>query len=266
MSKLLKTFTTKGLLACWIAFSLIFVSCDEKTPFPLSSASFEVSTAGPEIYNPVKFENLSKNAVSYQWDFGDGSTGSTDIAPTHTYTESGEFIVSLIAFTEDDQKSTETRVINIGKRYLTGMYLTNINLLDANGNPWDNDGTGPDVLMQIGPSDFETEEEFEGFFFEDIEPTDYNTAFGISTDNLLREDYLLNNEEFFILLEEVDTVNNEAVFTTMIELRFNPVVVDGESITEVKRRNPGGSGGTGDLTIPFVVVNEYQFFLEFEIR
>ena len=47
----------------------------------------------------------------------------------------------------------------------------------------------------------------------------------------------------------------------MIELNFNPVIVDGESITEIKREN-----GTGDLTIPFIVFNEYQFFLEFEIR
>ena len=47
----------------------------------------------------------------------------------------------------------------------------------------------------------------------------------------------------------------------MIELNFNPVIVDGESITEIKREN-----GTGDLTIPFIVFDKYQFFLEFEIR
>ena len=39
--------------------------------------------------------------------FGDGSSMSEDIAPVHTYNEPGEFIVSLRAYTEDDQVSTE---------------------------------------------------------------------------------------------------------------------------------------------------------------
>ena len=135
---------------------------------------------------------------------------------------------------------------------------------DAQGNPWDDDGTGPDVLMQLGPSDFQGQEDIVGFFQDSIQTKDFDTAFGISVFDILPEDYKLSNEEFFILLEEVDSVENQvdsAIFTPMIELRFNPVVVDGEAITEIKRAD-----GTGDLTLPFISTDEYHFFLQFEIR
>lgn len=42
----------------------------------------------------VFFTSLSSNAVSYVWDFGDGTT-STDQNPTHIYTEIGEYTVTL---------------------------------------------------------------------------------------------------------------------------------------------------------------------------
>ena len=47
----------------------------------------------------------------------------------------------------------------------------------------------------------------------------------------------------------------------MTERRFNPVEVDMDEITEVIRE-----GGGGDLTIPFIVEDQYQFYLEFMIR
>ena len=44
----------------------------------------------------VQFRNLSTDAVSYKWDFGDGGT-STEANPTHTYTTAGSFHVTLVA-------------------------------------------------------------------------------------------------------------------------------------------------------------------------
>ena len=46
--------------------------------------------------NSYSFSNLSTGAVSYLWDFGDGTT-STQSNPTHSYAMSGVFTVTLIA-------------------------------------------------------------------------------------------------------------------------------------------------------------------------
>lgn len=43
------------------------------------------------------FTNESQNATSYVWDFGDGSTTSTDANPVHTFTAAGTFTVKLTA-------------------------------------------------------------------------------------------------------------------------------------------------------------------------
>jgi gliding motility-associated-like protein len=50
---------------------------------------------------PIYFINQSKNAERFEWDFGDGST-SNEQNPTHTYTKSGNYTVSLNVFTAND--------------------------------------------------------------------------------------------------------------------------------------------------------------------
>ncbi len=65
-------------------------------PFP----DFLVSTR--VVYIPDQqavFRNLSENATSFLWDFGDGTT-STDSDPRHAYTEEGFYDITLIATNE----------------------------------------------------------------------------------------------------------------------------------------------------------------------
>jgi PKD repeat protein len=45
----------------------------------------------------VTFENLSRGADGYLWDFGDGGTASGVDPGTHRYEESGTFTVRLVA-------------------------------------------------------------------------------------------------------------------------------------------------------------------------
>jgi len=62
----------------------------------LPNADFSANILTGESPLVVIFTNLSTNAISYQWDFGDGNT-STDTNPTHTYTTNGTFTVTLVA-------------------------------------------------------------------------------------------------------------------------------------------------------------------------
>ena len=66
----------------------------------------------------VRFGNDSKNAESYEWSFGDGTT-STEAAPTHTYDESGNYLVQLKATKGNKTVMSEERIqINAPTRCL----------------------------------------------------------------------------------------------------------------------------------------------------
>ncbi len=103
-------------LLLFFAFScILIISCNkEETPngsTPEPEAYFEFNE-GQE--GKVTFVNLSKNAFSYIWDFGD-STTSTEIHPTHQYTENGDYQVVLEAKRGDkvDNYSSSIEISNV---------------------------------------------------------------------------------------------------------------------------------------------------------
>lgn len=83
-----------------------------QTPFANFTANNTTSCTTPLT---VSFTNTSSNGVSYNWDFGDGST-STATSPSHTYTTGGSYNVRLIATNSDGCKDTMTKnaFINVG--------------------------------------------------------------------------------------------------------------------------------------------------------
>jgi PKD repeat protein len=64
---------------------------------------------------PTVFNNTSTGGASYEWNFGDGSTHSTVQSPTHTYANSGNFVVTLTVTNTWGCKflSTNTVVVNV---------------------------------------------------------------------------------------------------------------------------------------------------------
>jgi len=58
----------------------------------------------------VSFTNNSKNAATYEWDFGDASAVSTLPNPVHVYATSGAFPVRLRAFNDSTQHDTTLTV------------------------------------------------------------------------------------------------------------------------------------------------------------
>ncbi len=63
-------------------------------------AAFGLTSSGSCAPQVVTFTNNSSGGVSYLWDFGDGST-STSENPSHIYTQSGTYAVSLLATGHD---------------------------------------------------------------------------------------------------------------------------------------------------------------------
>ncbi|WP_375559034.1 PKD domain-containing protein [Bernardetia sp. OM2101] len=89
--------------------------CNNSVNPPL--ARFEADVTGScDAPLRVRFNNTSRNAVSYQWTFTGGTPStSTEKNPTVNYTTSGNFAVTLVA-TSGVGSSTETKTdfINIG--------------------------------------------------------------------------------------------------------------------------------------------------------
>jgi gliding motility-associated-like protein len=62
---------------------------------PLVKAQFETPPTGCSPYNAL-FNNTSLAGQSFSWNFGDGNT-STDVSPTHLYSNPGTYTITLIA-------------------------------------------------------------------------------------------------------------------------------------------------------------------------
>ncbi len=79
------------------------------TPLPDPQASFTYS-----IYNcgilSVAFTNTSQNATSYFWDFGEGTSDTTD-SPVHIFQTTGAFQVQLIAGNTCASDTTQAEII-----------------------------------------------------------------------------------------------------------------------------------------------------------
>ena len=78
-----------------IALSL---SCNKGGNTTSDKTSADFSISGYEVATPctITFINISSNATSYVWNFGDGST-STLSNPMHTYTFNGTYLLKLKA-------------------------------------------------------------------------------------------------------------------------------------------------------------------------
>jgi PKD repeat protein len=76
-----------------------------RTLFPEIKADFSYYSNGLTIW----FTNLSTNATSYNWNFGDGNI-SNETNPTHTYSASGVYTVELTAY---GSGGSDNKILNI---------------------------------------------------------------------------------------------------------------------------------------------------------
>lgn len=124
---------------------------NEVKKMPVADFSF----SGVNLRAPIQvsFTNLSENATSYNWDFGNG-TNSTANSPMATYNDGGNFTITLTA-TNANGTNKITKNISILKPYTkVGIEVLTINKYPAtkeDGTDWDGSfsGTYPDVYFEI---------------------------------------------------------------------------------------------------------------------
>jgi len=84
----------------------------------------------------VQFTDLSKNATSRNWDFGDG-TNSTEQNPMHTYSAPGTYTVNLTVSNANDSTS-KLSTINVLQpsvyAYITNMGSNSVSVIDTSTN------------------------------------------------------------------------------------------------------------------------------------
>ncbi|NLF58109.1 MAG: PKD domain-containing protein [Candidatus Hydrogenedens sp.] len=83
----------------WLAFSVAVLLCGLLTGCDTPVPDFSFAPADGDAPLEVAFTNLSRGggpfALTYAWNFGDGSPSVTAFAPAHTYTVPGEYTVTL---------------------------------------------------------------------------------------------------------------------------------------------------------------------------
>jgi PKD repeat protein len=80
--------------------------------------------------NSIQFNNTSANALTYNWDFGDGST-STNQDPLHVYNSSGNYLVTLIA-SDGCTNDTTQIVVPVTIAGLNDKVLEDIKIINVN--------------------------------------------------------------------------------------------------------------------------------------
>lgn len=131
------------------------------------SAGFN-ATQNSSNYLEYSFANSSKNATSYEWDFGDGNS-STEESPTHTYASANIYTITLTA-TNDAGKSTSlSKTIDI-QAPVTADFTYMVDALDYRTYSFtDASVDAESLLWEFG----------DGYQFTGMNPTHTYTADGI---------------------------------------------------------------------------------------
>ena len=78
---------------------------------PLPSAAFSVNAVNPAANSPVAFQGSGEAAVSWSWDFGDGSVSNSP-NPVHAYAIPGEYPVTLTT-AGPGGSATSSRILSV---------------------------------------------------------------------------------------------------------------------------------------------------------
>jgi len=95
----------------------------------LPEASFRTNVTTGNAPLTVQFNDTSKNATSWNWDFGDRRGTSTEQNPVHNYSKAGNYTVTLTAINKDGNSSSTTSIL--AKQLPEVSFRTNASLGNA---------------------------------------------------------------------------------------------------------------------------------------
>jgi gliding motility-associated-like protein len=114
------TFNTQGVYQVQYAASIqgATAGCADTasatiTVLPSPTAQFTLDVHAACTSLTTDPTNTSINAVSYLWDFGDGSTDTQFDPPPHTYATTGDYVISLTASNSQGCNSTATDTVHV---------------------------------------------------------------------------------------------------------------------------------------------------------
>ncbi|MFW5658313.1 MAG: PKD domain-containing protein [Bacteroidota bacterium] len=91
----------------------IIISCNDKgkdiEPSVIADFNYEIDDID---YFKVHFTNLSENAISVSWDFGNGDSSNLE-NPTYRYASKGMYDVTLTVFGANGTQDSQTQVITL---------------------------------------------------------------------------------------------------------------------------------------------------------
>ncbi|MES2800187.1 MAG: PKD domain-containing protein [Bacteroidota bacterium] len=117
------TLTTTSAGGCTSSATVIDLFCVEEDP--MAAFSTNGATTISTLNTEVTFQNNSTGASSYQWDFGTGTGGSTEINPTQFFPENGtnSYLVTLVATSSLGCTDTAYYSINVEEELI--YYIPN---------------------------------------------------------------------------------------------------------------------------------------------
>jgi len=198
----------KKLMLLLIPVITLLISCE-----PNPEAAFYTSSVNVKVGENVYFTNSSLGASYYDWDFGDG-TFSDETDPVHSYKTTGEYIVSLTAFTRHDRSDKAFQTITV--IYPTTLVVDVLEYYDE--YPVSN----ASVILYPTYQDWldETNMVVEGFtndqgvvIFSDMEPRNYYLDVWEANHN----NYTLAGEDLAFITTDVLVENDINFFTAYVD-------------------------------------------------